>query len=96
MVSRTDDLATVDGDIDLLESGLCKMTYIAKGSNLTVGDLVETSGLGGTYPKGISVGKIKEIHLETQGISQYAVIEPSVDFSRIYEVFVITNYDAKR
>ena len=90
-VDRTEDLATVDGDIDLSADGLCKMTYISKDSTITVGDIAKTSGLGGVYPKGISVGKIVKIHPENKGVSQYAEIEPSVNFNRIYEVFVITN-----
>ena len=90
-VERTDDLATVDGDIDLAENGLCKMTYIPKDYALTVGDIIKTSGLGGVYPKGLNVGKIKEIHPENQGVSQYADVIPAVNFDRIYEVYVITN-----
>ena len=91
VVERTEDLATVDGDIDLSSKGLCKMTYISKDSSITVGDTAKTSGLGGVYPKGISVGKILKIHPENKGVSQYAEIEPSVNFNRIYEVFVIKN-----
>lgn len=91
MVERTEDLATVDGDIDLSANGLCKMTYIPKDSSITVGDIAKTSGFGGVYPKGITVGKILKIHPENKGVSQYAEIEPAVNFDRIYEVFVITN-----
>ena len=91
MVERTEDFATVDGDIDLSGQGLCKMTYISKDSTVTVGDIVKTSGLGGVYPKGINVGKITKIHPENKGVSQYAEVEPSVDFDKVYEVFVITN-----
>ena len=91
IVERTQDLATVDGNIDLSEKGLCKMTYISKDSTVTVGDIAKTSGLGGVYPKGLMVGKIKEIHSENQGVSQYADIEPAVNFDKIFEVMVITN-----
>lgn len=91
VVERTEDLATVDGDIDLSAKGLCKMTYISKDSSITVGDTAKTSGLGGVYPKGLSVGKIVKIHPENKGVSQYAEIEPSVNFNRIYEVYVIKN-----
>ena len=91
IVDRTGDLATIDGDIDLANHGICKMTYIPKDSTLTVGDVAKTSGLGGVYPKGITVGKIKDIHSENKGVSQYAEILPSVDFDKIYEVMVITN-----
>lgn len=90
-VDRTEDLATVDGDIDLAADGLCKMTYISKDSTITLGDIAKTSGLGGVYPKGISVGKIIKIHPENKGVSQYAEVEPAVNFNRIYEVYVITN-----
>ncbi len=89
VVERTEDLATIDGDIDLSFNGLCKMTYISKDSSITVGDTAKTSGLGGVYPKGITVGKIVKIHPENKGVSQYAEIEPSVNFNRIYEVFII-------
>ena len=90
-VERTEDFATVDGDIDLSANGLCKMTYIPKDSTITVGDTIKTSGLGGVYPKGINVGKIVKIHPENKGVSQYAEVEPYVDFNKLYEVFVIIN-----
>lgn len=91
VVERTEDLATIDGDIDLSADGFCKMTYISKDSSITVGDIAKTSGLGGVYPKGINVGKIVKIHPENKGISQYAEVQPSVNLNHIYEVFVITN-----
>ena len=91
MVERTEDLATIDGDVDLSANGICKMTYIPKDSTITVGDIAKTSGFGGVYPKGINVGKIAKIHPENKGVSQYAEIEPAVNFDRIYEVYVITN-----
>lgn len=91
IVERTEDIAMVDGDIDLSENGLCKMTYIPKDSTLTIGDNIKTSGLGGVYPKGLNVGKIKEIHSDNQGVSQYAVVTPSANFDKIYEVMIITN-----
>ena len=72
-------------------NGLCKMTYIPKDSTITIGDTIKTSGLGGVYPKGINVGKITVIHPENKGVSQYAEVEPCVDFNKLYEVFVITN-----
>ncbi len=91
VVERTEDLATIDGDVDLSADGLCKMTYISKNSSITVGDTAKTSGLGGVYPKGIAVGKISKIHPENKGVSQYAEISPTVNFNRIYEVYVIRN-----
>ena len=35
--------------------------YIPTDADLVLEDTIETSGLGGIYPKGIQIGKIKEI-----------------------------------
>jgi len=90
-VVRTQDITIVKGDLTLQDQGLCKMTYISKGSDIIAGDVIETSGMGGIYPKGLLVGKVKEIKPEAHGISQYAIIEPAVNFERLNEVFVIRN-----
>lgn len=90
-ITRTGDIAVIDGDLELGDKGLCKLSYMSAGSDAAVGDAVETSGLGGIYKKGLLIGKIKQLHADTQGLTQYAVIEPAVDFSRISEVLIITN-----
>ena len=65
--------------------------YIPTNADLVLEDKIETSGLGGIYPKGISVGKIKEI-IETKNITdRYAIVETFVDFSKLENVLVITN-----
>lgn len=88
-VIRTGDIAVVEGDPSLGRDSLCKMTFIAKDASLIVGDMIETSGLGGIYPEGLTVGKVKEIHSDNAGAMQYAVIEPAVDFIRMHEVLII-------
>lgn len=90
-ISRTGDIAVIEGDLELGDKGLCKLSYMSSGSDAAVGDAVETSGLGGIYKKGLLIGKIKELHADTQGLTQYAVIEPAVDFNRISEVLIIIN-----
>ncbi len=89
ILSRSRDLCVVNGDTELNLSGYCKMSYISKNTNIIIGDYVETSGLGGIYPKGILIGKVIEIKPELQSISQYAVIEPAANLDKITEVFVI-------
>jgi rod shape-determining protein MreC len=95
VVVRTRDTALVESDAQLQQEGLCKMTYLPKSASVIPGDIIETSGLGGIYPKGLLIGKIREIRPETAGISQYAIIEPSADFERVSEVFVIVDYPSE-
>ena len=64
--------------------------YIPTDADLVLEDTIETSGLGGIYPKGIQIGKRKEI-IESKNITdRYAIVETSVDFSKLETVLVIT------
>ncbi|HOJ11970.1 MAG TPA: rod shape-determining protein MreC [Clostridiales bacterium] len=77
------------GDLTLKEQGLCRMYYIPIDVDVAVDDVVETSGLGGIYPKGILVGKVREVRKVTNELDRYAIIDPEVDLKRLEEVFVL-------
>lgn len=66
-----------------------KATYIPPEANPIQGDTIETSGLGGIYPKGIHVGTISQIVNTKNTTDRYAIIETAVDFSKIATVLVI-------
>ena len=75
----------------LTENGMLKATYIPTEATILTGDKVETSGLGGIYPKGIHIGTITQI-VNTKNITdRYAMIETAVDFTKLETVLVITN-----
>ena len=64
--------------------------YIPTDADLVLEDSIETSGIGGIYPKGILIGKIKEI-IEAKNITdRYAIVETAVDYSKLETVLVIT------
>jgi rod shape-determining protein MreC len=58
------------------------------------GDLVLTSGLGGTYPPDILIGQISGVRQRPVELFQSASIEPVVDFSLLEIVLVIVNFRA--
>lgn len=93
VVTRTGNTAVCEGNSALLKDGLMTMIYVSKEMNLVEGDIVETSGLGEIYPKGLYIGRIKEIETESVTKTQYAVVSPVEDFNFIREVFVITNHN---
>ncbi|MBQ2890804.1 MAG: rod shape-determining protein MreC [Clostridia bacterium] len=94
-VIRSGDLGIVEGDLSLSKDGQCRLSFISKNSDIVVGDYLETSGLGGVYPKGIEIGKVIEIKPEVQGISQYAIVETSAEIETISKVMIITNNPAE-
>ena len=76
---------TLDGQSEL------RAMYIPTDANIIQGDSIETSGLGGIYPKGIHVGTVKSV-TNTQNITdRYALVETAVDFDKLDTVLVITN-----
>lgn len=67
-----------------------KLMYIPTDADLVLGDTIETSGMGGIYPKGIIIGKIIEI-VESKNVTERtAIVETAVDFSKLETVLVIT------
>lgn len=74
---------------------LCKMDYVAKSSNVSVGDLVITSGIGGVFPKGLPVGEISNVKEGEGKLFQEIEVIPSVDFSKLEEVLVIRITDPR-
>jgi len=65
------------------------MDSISQETKINVGDLVVTSGLGGTFPKGLLIGEISEIISKQGEIFQSAVLRPSIDLDKLEIVFVI-------
>jgi len=91
MSLRTGDLGVVKGDYSLMENGLCKMEYIDAESEIMEGDEIVTSTLSDIYPAGITIGYVKEIVSDNNGLTKYAVIQPEVDFKHLSTLLVITD-----
>jgi len=67
------------------------MNYLPRDEEVYVNDLVLSSGLGKVYEKGLIIGTVKEVHEAKFGLYKYAVVTPSVPFSKIEEVLIILN-----
>lgn len=85
IVQRTRAKAIVEGKGE----NRCQLKYLLRTEEVAVGDAVVTSGLGGSFPKGLMVGEIKKVDKKSHGVFQYAELVPSVDFTQLEEVFVI-------
>ncbi len=85
LVQRSRDRGMVRGMSRLT----CKLDYVLKSSQVRVGDLVVTSGLGGIFPKGLTVGRVTEIRDVPGALFKEIEIRPAVDFSKLEEVLVV-------
>ena len=88
-MSTTKEAIVCKGTLD--EESSLKAMYIPTDSNIIQGDSIETSGLGGIYPKGIHVGTVKKVTNTKNMIDRYAMIETAINFDTLDTVLVITN-----
>ena len=89
MMSTTQDSVVCKGTLS--ENSELKAMYIPTEANIIQGDSIETSGLGGIYPKGIHIGTVKKVESTKNITDRYAIVETAVDFNKLNTVLVITN-----
>jgi rod shape-determining protein MreC len=58
-------------------------------ADLKEGDIIETSGLGGTCPPGIAIGKVSKVRKRSSGLARFVEVRPFVKFSKLDKVLVI-------
>ena len=56
---------------------------------ISIGDIVVSSGMGGIYPAGVNIGRVSNIILRDHEITMEVELEPVIDFSRLEHVFLI-------
>jgi rod shape-determining protein MreC len=72
--------------------GGLELQYLSQQAQVKTGDLVLTSGLGGSYPQGIVLGTVSAVQRQAFDVLQTASLTPGVDFNRLEIVLVITNF----
>lgn len=67
------------------------MRYVKKiaKDRIATGDLVVSAGLGGLYPAGIAIGRVRDFEVQTFETSMVVEVEPVIDFDRLEYVYVL-------
>jgi rod shape-determining protein MreC len=68
------------------------LDFIPKDQEISQGELIVTTTLGGIFPPGLLVGVIKEIKKSDIEPFQKAEILPSFDLKKLNNLFIITNF----
>lgn len=75
-----------------LLTGNLRMRFIPLDANVIEGDLVITSGLGGTFPPDIVIGQVTSRRNFEFELSQEAEIQSLIDFTTLEFVAVVTSF----
>ncbi len=83
----------VDGSVRGTASGDLRMTFIALGEKIADGEVVITSGIGGSFPRGLIIGQVTSSRLDDLQLFQEAEVRSLVPFNRLESVLIITNFE---
>ncbi|MCK9246238.1 MAG: rod shape-determining protein MreC [Anaerolineaceae bacterium] len=86
--------AGVEGLVRGSVTGEISLDMVPVDVEVQIGEILMTSGLGGTYPPNIFVGQIFSMQSRQNVLFQTGSIQPVVDFSNLSAVLVITNFDS--
>ncbi len=91
-VLSTSDLCFVKGDLQLMESGLIKLSQLRDTEGkANIGDSVVTSHVSDKYHAGLLIGYINELNLDANNLTRSGTLTPAVDFEHLHSVLVITD-----
>ena len=89
LIQSSRDQGTVRGTLGIDGTPYCRMYYLPDDNLPRPGDLVVTSGVGMSFPKGIPIGIVRESTRGMEANKQYIVLEPQVDFKHLEYVIVL-------
>lgn len=73
-------------------TGELSLEMLPQDVNISTGEVVLTSGLGGNYPPNIFIGQVSAIRQQVNELFRSATVQPVVDFAGLKAVLVITNF----
>jgi rod shape-determining protein MreC len=88
VVQSTRATGVVQGDVN----GNLIIKYVPQGEAIKAGDLILTSGMGGTFPKRIVIGQVLEVHKRDIELFQEATLVPSVDLTRLEFALILKRF----
>lgn len=81
-----------EGLLSAQPNGELWVELIDQDAEVELGELVLTSGLGGTFPADIPVGRVVSVRRRDFELFQRAVIQPTVNFDGLEIVLLVTNF----
>ncbi|HLH75178.1 MAG TPA: rod shape-determining protein MreC [Candidatus Binataceae bacterium] len=73
----------------LVDDGVV-MRYVERTQDIQLGDTLVTSGLDGSFPRGVLVGYVRALVRKGPGLFINVAVRPAVDFRTLERVLVIT------
>ncbi len=93
LVGEGGSAAMIVGEFSLMQKSQMKLAYLADKTKLVEGDVIVSSGKGGAFPRGLTIGKVASVSTEAGGQAEYAAVTPLADLDGVSEVFVVKKFN---
>lgn len=93
LVGEGGNAAMIVGDFALMQKGETKLTYLTEETQVLQDDVLITSGKGGAFPRGLTIGIVSSVQTEAGGQVEYATVAPACELGAMSEVFVIKDFN---
>lgn len=87
MVQDTRAQGMLQGQAD----GTLRLEYVSVDSDVKVGDIIVTSGIGGVFPKGLPLGTVSSVEKSANDVYYTIVVRAQTTAENNEEVLVITS-----
>lgn len=84
------DESRASGLVRGIGDGRLMLQYVPQEETIRQGDVVLTSGVGGTFPPGLVIGSISQIRQSDVSVFQEALVEPAVRARNLERVYVLS------
>ena len=92
MILKNSDLCYVRGDLEMMSEGTMQLNQLRdQNDEVESGDKVVTSYASAKYHKGILIGYVNELAVDSNNLTKSGSITPAVDFEHLSTVLVITD-----
>lgn len=92
MILKNSDLCYVRGDLEMMSEGTLQLNQLRdQNDEVESGDKVVTSYASAKYHKGILIGYVNELAVDSNNLTKSGSITPAVDFEHLSTVLVITD-----
>ena len=92
IISQTQEIGVAEGMAEYIHENKLKVSYLDNETKAKYNDIVETSGYGDIYPKGIVIGYVDQVVPESHGLSTYATIRPAVEINQLKKLYIIKDF----
>lgn len=88
-VGARDQRSRETGIVEGRNEEVIRFVPMREDADVRPGDIIETSGLGGTVPPGIVIGRVSEVKKRSSGLARFVEVKPFVRFSKLNKVLII-------